>query len=83
MKSLNQLIASLEAKASQDEFAIVSREDLEHAVNELKAYQYLKDQNEIKNKIATGCGVPPSLIQNQISLNSGTLPSPFRQPDLG
>lgn len=77
MKNLIQLIASFEAKANQDEFAIVSREDLEHAVNELKAYQYLKLQQEIKREIATGCAV-----STKISLNSTPLSNPFRQSDL-
>lgn len=39
MKNLKQLIASFEQKANQDDYAIVSKEDLETAVKILRDYQ--------------------------------------------
>ena len=39
MKNLEQLIASFEQKANQDNYAIVSKEDLETAVRILRDYQ--------------------------------------------
>ena len=39
MKNLKQLIASFEQKANQDDYALVSKEDLETAVRFLWDYQ--------------------------------------------
>lgn len=66
MKNLNQLIASFEVKANQDEYAVVSREDLEQAVRYLK--ESVKAREELQSDIA----------YVSLSLNSGTLVNPFR-----
>ena len=66
MKNLNQLIASFEVKASQDDYAVVSREDLEQAVRYLK--ESVKSREELESDVAY---VP-------LSLNSRTLVNPFR-----
>lgn len=54
MKTLNQLITSIETKANLDEYSVISKEDLQHILRCLKAYQNLVKPEE----------------QDKISLNS-------------
>lgn len=59
MKDLRQLIASFEQKAQQDDYAIVSKEDLQIAVKALKIYQNYCDRS-----------VSELLTPTRVSLNS-------------
>ena len=70
MKNLSQLISSFEVKANQDDYAIVSKDDLEQAAQLLKDYERLKYAEERLNS------------DNVISLNSSEFANPFR-PKLG
>lgn len=45
MKDLRQLIESFEQKSQQDEYVIVSREDLQIATKALKIYQNYCDRS--------------------------------------
>ena len=69
MKSLNQLIASFEVKANQDDYAIVSKDDLEQAAQLLKDYRRSKSAEDRLNP------------DNAISLNSSEFANPFRGQD--
>lgn len=66
MKNLSQLISSFEVKANQDDYAIVSKDDLEQAAQLLKDYERLKYAEERLNS------------DNVISLNSSEFTNPFR-----
>lgn len=59
MKSIVQLIASFEQKARQDEYAIVSKSDLQTAANLLTDYQQILT-NDVNTK-----------HNQKVSLNSG------------
>lgn len=67
LKNLNQLIASFEVKANYDNYAIVSKDDLEQAAQFLKDYRRLKSAEDRLTS------------DNAISLNSSDLEKPFRQ----
>lgn len=67
LKNLNQLIASFEVKANHDNYAIVSKDDLEQAAQLLKDYRRLKSGEDRLNS------------DNAISLNSSDLENPFQQ----
>lgn len=69
MKNLNQLISSFEVKANQDDYAIVSKDDLEQAAQLLKDYRRLKSAKDRLNP------------DNAISLNSTEFANPFREQD--
>lgn len=69
MKNLTQLITSFEVKANQDEYAIVSKDDLEQAAQLLKDYRRLKSAEDRLNP------------ENAISLNSSEFANPFREQD--
>lgn len=66
MKNLSQLISSFEVKANQDDYAIVSKDDLEQAAQLLKDYERLKYAEERLNS------------DNVISLNSSEFANPSR-----
>lgn len=66
MKNLSQLISSFEVKANQDDYAIVSKDDLEQAAQLLKNYERLKYAQERLNS------------DNVISLNSSEFANPSR-----
>lgn len=66
MKNLSQLISSFEVKANQDDYAIVSKDDLEQAAQLLKDYERLKYSEERLNS------------DNVISLNSSEFANPSR-----
>lgn len=66
MKNLSQLISSFEVKANQDDYAIVSKDDLEQAAQLLKDYERLKYAEERLNS------------DNVISLNSSKFANPSR-----
>lgn len=69
MKNLNQLISSFEVKANRDDYAIVSKNDLEQAARLLKDYRCLKSAEDRLNP------------DNAISLNSSEFANPFRAQD--
>lgn len=46
MKTLSQLIASFEQKANQDDYAVVSREDLKAAAIALTSFQQMLTDTE-------------------------------------
>lgn len=66
MKNLSQLISSFEVKANQDDYAIVSKDDLEQAAQLLKDYERLMYVEERLNS------------DNVISLNSSEFANPSR-----
>lgn len=66
MKNLSQLISSFEVKANQEDYAIVSKDDLEQAAQLLKDYERLKYAEERLNS------------DNVISLNSSEFANPSR-----
>jgi hypothetical protein len=66
VKNLSQLISSFEVKANQDDYAIVSKDDLEQAAQLLKDYERLKYAEERLNS------------DNVISLNSSEFANPSR-----
>lgn len=66
MKNLSQLISSFEVKANQDDYAIVSKDDLEQAAQLLKDYERLMYAEERLNS------------DNVISLNSSEFANPSR-----
>jgi hypothetical protein len=69
MKNLNQLISSFEVKANQDDYAIVSKDDLEQTARLLKDYRRLTFAADRLNP------------DNTISLNGSEFANPFRAQD--
>lgn len=69
MKNLNQLISSFEVKANQDDYAIVSKDDLEQTARLLKDYRRLTFAADRLNP------------DNAISLNGSEFANPFRAQD--